>query len=311
MNILLVVRVVNDDAKQVRDCVELWLGAQSGDNEIRYAILAEPGMKNILELEPLIDTDGELRFTDQTDEGVSRVVVDSDNHSPIHFWDAPSSPETREYSVFCPQAPLLSILIPHIRCRGEMLRRLISKLRRQAEAFPHVEILVENADGVTPIGTIRQRLIERASGQYVAFVDDDDDVSDEYLASVMPVLDTWVDAVGFHIRAVWHRKEYGVWRCSNEYSTWNEGTRANPIAPIVGGERTPYHITPMRRAIAIAAGFPPDMSYGEDAVFAERLKALGLIRVMPVVERVLYEYRLPMIRGRTSVHEQWQSLEER
>jgi len=84
----------------------------------------------------------------------------------------------------------LSILICSVVdvAREENLNKLVHELNSQIcsnYAENIVEILVEKDDGRISVGEKRNILIEKAKGEYICFVDDDDFVSDNYLNLIL------------------------------------------------------------------------------------------------------------------------------
>jgi len=82
---------------------------------------------------------------------------------------------------------ILSILIPTLEARRALFDRVQGQLAGQAAAAgieEDIEILDCRDNGERSIGWKRNRLIERAQGEFVAFVDDDDTVSDDYLPRI-------------------------------------------------------------------------------------------------------------------------------
>ena len=80
--------------------------------------------------------------------------------------------------------PILSILIPAIPERANMLMVLLEKLYTQLEEIPitnDVEILVFMDNKVRSIGLKREGLKNLATGKYFCFLDDDDDITEDYL----------------------------------------------------------------------------------------------------------------------------------
>ena len=73
----------------------------------------------------------------------------------------------------------LSILICSLASRADKLQRLMNVLQPQIN--DSVELLVKTDNGEMPIGKKRNLLLEEASGAYIAFVDDDDLVSEDYV----------------------------------------------------------------------------------------------------------------------------------
>jgi hypothetical protein len=92
--------------------------------------------------------------------------------------------------------PRLSILILTLKSRESMFDRLLSVLGPQCEGLP-VEIIVEKDDGESCIGDKRNRCLDRATGDYIAFIDDDDLVHDEYVELILNGIETGADCIGF------------------------------------------------------------------------------------------------------------------
>lgn len=92
-----------------------------------------------------------------------------------------------------------SILIPSVVTRGELLNRLVERLAPQIErANGQVEVVVFWNNFERQIGKLRQMMLEDARGEYVNFIDDDDLVSEDYVETILPLLDG-VDYIGFKV----------------------------------------------------------------------------------------------------------------
>lgn len=78
----------------------------------------------------------------------------------------------------------LSILIPTVRSRIWVLPPLLDEIDRQARGLP-VEVLALYDNKVHTVGAKRNKLIHSASGLYLAFVDDDDWIETDYVASIL------------------------------------------------------------------------------------------------------------------------------
>jgi glycosyltransferase involved in cell wall biosynthesis len=75
---------------------------------------------------------------------------------------------------------VLSLLIPTIEARHLMFAQLLDELQAQIRASRRpgdVEVIHCLDNGAESIATKRNRLVDRASGRFVAFIDDDDQVS--------------------------------------------------------------------------------------------------------------------------------------
>lgn len=157
----------------------------------------------------------------------------------------------------------LSIMIPTMPSRAEFLRRLLEHLWKQALRHPRqVEILTDAGHGTT--GEKRQRLLERAIGQYVASIDDDDWVSEDYIDRIFAALDKCPDAdcAELHVLMLSGGQEHRG-HCSIKYTTWKQE----------GGvfQRCPNHLSPVKRELALKVGFPKK-TIGEDADYSMLLR---------------------------------------
>ena len=80
----------------------------------------------------------------------------------------------------------LSILTPTIPGREKQLLELTEKIQKQIGDLP-VEHLSLCDNRKRSIGAKRQSLVDIAQGKYIAFCDDDDDISDDYVEETLPV----------------------------------------------------------------------------------------------------------------------------
>lgn len=207
---------------------------------------------------------------------------------------------------------LLSILIATIydreRSFTELLEHLSAQCRRHglltvgdplpighvpplgdARAVPEepreVEILWEQDNKEISIGAKRQRLLERARGRFVAFIDDDDRVSDNYVKRICDVIEANpdIDCVGLLGEHTTDGANPESFVGSLRYRDW---------APDRDGYRhvrPPYHKTPVERMAALRAGFR-DERFGEDHGYSMRLLDT-LRREAFIDDEVLYYHR--------------------
>ena len=128
-------------------------------------------------------------------------------------------------------------------------------------------------------------LIEEARAEYIVFVDDDDLVATNYVACIISALQSQPDCVGLSM----YLKRDGVPWSPNPVFRHSLKYRKNTAWS--GNNRTPHHLCPVRREIAIKARFG-DKDYGEDYDYAlailPHLKTEAMAAEHPIY---LYDYR--------------------
>jgi glycosyltransferase involved in cell wall biosynthesis len=194
-----------------------------------------------------------------------------------------NSPFTLHYSPF-PMNPLLSLLICHLGDRHRELARLTERINQQIGPFQtRVEILINEDNGERTTGEKRQELLRLASGDWTAFIDDDDLIAEDYIPRVLEALRQDPDVVGLegimtrggdHPQKFIHSLKYDHW--------FDEGIFPNKVY-----YRCPNHLNPVRRRLARQAGFPP-VTIGEDKSYSDRL--FPLLKTEVYLERPIYFY---------------------
>lgn len=167
--------------------------------------------------------------------------------------------------------------------RQESLQRLLQTLRGQGHAEA-VEILVNKDDGSKPVGQKRNEILDQASGDFICFVDDDDMVTDQYLARLLGAIRSTptVDCIGFagmyHIdgRRIMKFKHAN---CHGGNFKDAQGVQCRPV----------NHLNPVRTSLARQIRFP-ERNFAEDADYCDRLHASGLLKNEVVIEDILYLY---------------------
>lgn len=181
---------------------------------------------------------------------------------------------------------LLSILIPTLTARTALYERLTGELRRQADAAglsDEVEVLGLCDNGEAPVGAKRNTLLRRARGAYVVFVDDDDQVSAEYVPLIVRALraNPGVDCLGLRVLIYFRGTHASEAVHSIRYTDLSSK----------GGRyfRPPYILNPIRREIALRYEFA-EVRYSEDFDWALRMVRDQALRTEVMVEPVLYHY---------------------
>lgn len=154
---------------------------------------------------------------------------------------------------------LLSILICTIPSRKPQFDALIKVL--ESQWVEGVEILYNGNGG--SVGSKRQTLLEQAKGEYVVWVDDDDNVSDNYISSILEATKTKPDCIGIRGIMTTNGKLQKSWYISMDYFEWHEKEGAY--------YRHTNHLSPVKREIALKVGFP-DKTHGEDYDYSMGLR---------------------------------------
>ncbi len=182
--------------------------------------------------------------------------------------------------------PLYSVLICTLAKRAESFGRLLAHLEAQRLRLPvpaDVEILSNAAPPPMTIGEKRNRLLDGSTGAFVAFVDDDDAVADDYLARIVGAIKERPDLDCVGIEGVMTRDggDPKKFVHSIRHRHWFEEGRVY--------YRCCNHWNPVRREHALRARFPL-VSWGEDMAYSYALRDLGLLQKETYLEGCIYRY---------------------
>jgi glycosyltransferase involved in cell wall biosynthesis len=147
----------------------------------------------------------------------------------------------------------LSILIPSIPERLEYLNKLIVQLNSQRAYVNHthptlgdIEIVIDDSVsyllGGKTVGQKRDDLVQRAKGEYLCFLDDDDEVPSNYVEELLRGASWGFDVVTFN----------SLFKCDTywaliDMSLSNPNNEATPNGVV---RRNAWHICPIRSEIA-------------------------------------------------------------
>jgi glycosyltransferase involved in cell wall biosynthesis len=180
----------------------------------------------------------------------------------------------------------LSILIPTIEKRLGMFNRLFFELNFQIEmqnAFGIVEILHDNDENKS-IGKKRNDLLERATGDYVCFIDDDDIICNDYLRIVLKALQSNPDNLSLKGVITTDGNDPKIFEHSIKYKEYR--TTEN----VITYERYPNHLNTIKSSIAKQFKFP-EINFGEDTDWATQIYNSGLLKKEVQINEPLYYYR--------------------
>ena len=176
----------------------------------------------------------------------------------------------------------LSILICTIPGRESSLETLLHFLYEQKT--DEVEILVEKDNKKITTGAKRNILLKKAQGDYIAFVDDDDMVSNDYIPKILEAIKTNPDCCGIegvisNSRRGWDRKFVH----SIKHNKWFQDKRDGNVVYF----RCPNHLSPVKRSLALKVMFP-DITQGEDRIYSFAL--LKLLKTEVYINGPIYHY---------------------
>lgn len=173
----------------------------------------------------------------------------------------------------------LSILTPTIQERKSQSSMLAILIAAQSFGKP-VEHLMLFDNRARSIGAKRQALVDIARGEYIAFVDDDDDISDDYVSSLLTAIERSPDVITFRQRAIYNGQESEV-----HFGLNNQDGPFNPGGITL---RAPWHVCAWRRSKIASCQFG-ESNYGEDAIWCQQ--ARRRIQTGIHIDRVLHTYR--------------------
>ena len=173
----------------------------------------------------------------------------------------------------------LSILIATLGQREERFKRLLDALLPQVDKYDDIEVIAYWNNFERPLVEIRQALLNQAKGEYVCFIDDDDTVPNYYCDEIMQRLDG-VDYVGWQMQLYTNGEKAKPTYHSLRYSNWHDDED--------GYYRNVSHLNPIKREIALKAGFSSKEGVPEDYDWANRVGSL--VKTENYIDKVMYYY---------------------
>ena len=178
----------------------------------------------------------------------------------------------------------LSILILSITERVDTyLKFLIDKLNMQIKNRP-IELVVLLDNQKNTIGSKRNQLLENAQGEYICFIDDDDDIADTYVAKIIKALKKRPDCVVFDSWVTMKKKKTKnnvkgkICKFGIEYENKNQNEEY---------QRLPNHLMVIKKSLLQDIRFL-NTNFGEDTDWSEKIK--HRIIKQERIDDILYYY---------------------
>jgi glycosyltransferase involved in cell wall biosynthesis len=161
----------------------------------------------------------------------------------------------------------LSILIcsVDIEERQDKLKKLISELHRQISknyAEEIVEIIVDCDNMNKSVGKKRNDLIEKAQGEFICFIDDDDFVSENYLSTILYHLNSGIDILLIGIK----HYQNGINQLKIIPSLYIDNVKTNELIFRINH----FHLCPHKKSIAKSVLFEC-INFAEDMLYSQNM----------------------------------------
>lgn len=178
----------------------------------------------------------------------------------------------------------LSILIATIKIREKQFNQLYQKILNQIKELNllnQVEILYFQDNQTNSVGYKRNYLIDQALGEYVCFIDDDDDVHEYYIKLIYDALKTEPDCVS--CTGIIYQPNQKPIKFVHSLK-YHKAVKLNHVlcSPV-------YHLNPVKKIYAAQAKFP-EQNYNEDTTWAKRLYQLKLLKTEVEIKTPYYFY---------------------
>lgn len=157
----------------------------------------------------------------------------------------------------------LSILTPTIPSRKEQLTKLTEKIAKQIGNLP-IEHLVFSDNRTRTIGAKRQALLDIACGEYIAYVDDDDDIKPGYVEEILSAIQQGPDVITF--------KQNSYYNGAFSVVIFGINNRDEPFQPNGITLRAPWHVCVWKRELIKTCQFG-ECNYGEDIIWSRQARA--------------------------------------
>lgn len=185
---------------------------------------------------------------------------------------------------------LWTIGILHLPKRKDCYDKLIAELTKQIKlnnAEDRIEIITETDNGENTVGKKRNNVLDKALGEYICFIDDDDMITEIYVSKILNALQNKPDVV----ELVGYLPKYDLpfihnLNCGGHFR--KDGTQF----------RTPNHLNTVKTSIARQVRYP-EISHGEDQDYSHRLWNSGLMKTEELIGERMYIYQFDSSKSET------------
>lgn len=178
----------------------------------------------------------------------------------------------------------IDILIPTLNSRKDQFSYIYNKITKQiinnnlCESI-NIRYYLDNKQA--SVGFKRNSLINRSYAEYVCFVDDDDDVSDDYINLIYEAANSELDCASLTGIMTTNKLNPKKFVHSIEYDQYFEKDNIY--------YRPPNHLNLIKREIASKFKFP-EKNFGEDTGWAMQICKSGIIKTEYKINKPLYHY---------------------
>lgn len=177
----------------------------------------------------------------------------------------------------------LAILIPTLTSRKALLDRLLAELDKQRKG-KDVIVILHSDDGQRTTGQKRNELIGaavEAKAEYIAFVDDDDLVGQNYIDRNMEGIELGFDCNSLWGQIYWSGKPGKPFHHSIVHREWWEDSKTY--------YRCVNHLNTVKLSLVKDIKFP-EKNFGEDGVWSYAVRDAGVLKTEYQIKEVIYHY---------------------
>jgi hypothetical protein len=178
----------------------------------------------------------------------------------------------------------ISVLICTMPTREDQFKKLHAKLQVLASEVPSLKIeICSNAQMDINVGEKRDKLINQAKGKYSCFIDDDDDITDNYFKQYETMLSNGTNYDCFSLIGNYFKNGSfdRPFFHSIDHTSWYEDSN--------GFYRYVNHLNLIKTCISRFVGFKSAV-HGEDKDFSMRLLDTGKIKIEGRINVCIYNY---------------------